>query len=187
MNENANILPAKARGVKPKYNYDGLDFYIKIMQAAMNGASDAETADYLDLEPTTFSDMKNGTYAPWSEEENKSRSSKIKQVLTSARIRNNRVVKATLLTTILGKWKSKNVSTVKRKMRDSKGEETGDIEIQTTEQTVCVPPSIQGMATWLYHHDPEWRDIQKGNVPEEVTDAEHGVDISEWIKGKMEE
>ena len=47
---------------------------------------------------------------------------------------------------------------------------------------------MQALATWLYHHDSEWRKTERrqdedaSDVP---TNVDKGVDIDSWIKKEV--
>ena len=58
---------------KPKHDYDSEDFYKRIEGLAMNGYTDGEIANELNLSADVFGSMKNGNYQCWDEEENKRR------------------------------------------------------------------------------------------------------------------
>jgi len=171
---------------KPKHDYDNEDFYRLIKEAALNGATDAQVAVVLELTPQRFCQMKNGTWPEWTDEENKRRSAKIREVLAQARDSTNRLLRAVYLTTILGKTKIKNKTTVVRNIRTRDGELTGEQEIQTTTAEIQHPPSLQGIATWLHHHDPEWRKGEKHQDEELPDNIEHGISIDAWIKEQIE-
>lgn len=61
--------------------------------------------------------------------------------------------------------------------------------MQISESEFESPPNIQALSTWLYHHDPEWRKVQRGmdvdtaDVPQDV---DHGIDIDAWIRKETE-
>jgi len=166
---------------KPKHDYNHEDFYKLIREAALNGATDEQIAVVLELTPEVFSRMKAGRYEGWNEKQNEERGAKISQVLADARITTNRIVRATYLTTILGKKKLKNKSTVIRNIRTAEGELTGAQEIQTTEQEIEMAPSLQGMTTWLHHHDPEWRKRSKDMDDDESMRSDKSVPIENWL------
>ena len=56
---------------KPKHDYDSEDFYKRIEALAMNGYTDEEIANELNLRREVFTCMKNGNYENWTDEENK--------------------------------------------------------------------------------------------------------------------
>ena len=55
-------------------------------------------------------------------------------------------------------------------------------------QTFCeLAPNLQAMSVWLYHHDEDWRKVERkqdedADIP---TDIEHGINIDSWIKDKL--
>ena len=92
-------------------------------------------------------------------------------------------VRAKFLAMALGGIKTK--STVVRKLRDSEGNLTGEDELQVCESELA--PNLQAMSVWLYHHDEDWRKIERkqdedADIP---TDIEHGINIDSWIKDKL--
>ena len=174
----------------PKFNYDSDDFYDEILALAMQGLTNAEIATMLEdkfgesLSPEAFSSMVNGTYDKWSDEENDRRSAKLVKVLVRGRNKVNSIVRGAYLKAALGGKKVKGKSVTKRKLRVD-GALTEDEEIQTIETESEMPPNIQALATWLYHHDKEWRKIQRN----EDSDEENGtgsIDIQKWIKENAE-
>ena len=80
-------------------------------------------------------------------------------------------------------WR-KSKSVTKRKLR-VEGVYTNDEEIQTTESESEMPPNIQALATWLYHHDPDWKKVERRQ--DEDDDLGNGsVDIRKWIQDNAE-
>ena len=63
---------------KPKHDYDSEDFYKRIEGLAMNGYTDEEIANELNLCREVFTCMKNGNYENWTDEENKRRGETIR-------------------------------------------------------------------------------------------------------------
>lgn len=182
---------------KPKHNYDGEDFYIDIGTYALQGMNDAEIADALDLDPEAFSTMKNGKYIGWDDEQNERRSSRILKVLARSRRKTTALVRGAYLKAALGGKKVKNVAKTKRPLFNDDGtpqikivngkEEQEYQVLQVSETEFEQPPNIQALATWLYHHDPDWRRRQRGEPdPEEVGDAEQGLNIEAWIAKENE-
>jgi len=66
---------------KPKWNYDGDEFYKVIEGLGKVHAADCDIATVLDLDADTFGAMKNGNYIGWTKEENERRSARILGVL----------------------------------------------------------------------------------------------------------
>lgn len=172
-------------GRTPKFDYDSDEFYDEILALAMQGFTDSEIAYGLDdkfgasLDPDVFGSMKNGHYANWSEEENQRRSERINRVLARGRMKVNSIVRGRYLKAALGGIKTKSVSVIERSIRDEYGNETGKTVLQTTSGEIELPPNIQALSTWLYHHDPEWREAQQaekkseestgnGNMPDDI-------------------
>lgn len=180
-----------------RYDYDSPDFYAAVENLAMNGATNEEIAVGLNkligtsIDPGHFNDMVRGAYEPWSDEKNAERGARLRVVLESARLDTNRIVKATYLKTALGRNTTKTVTTVKRRMRID-GQYTDDEDIQTTEVISGIAPNMQALATWLYHHDAEWRRVTKGqdfetspDAPPTGTHVKKGIDITSWIDQEM--
>lgn len=170
-----------------KHNYDSEEFYQDVHGYAFQGATDAEIADALGMTPEMFNYIKNGTVEKWSDEENERRSARLTQVLDRARRKINFVVRGRYLKAALGGIKIKSKTTVRRKLRID-GQYTEDEDIQTTEQEHETPPNTQALANWLYHHDVEWRRVQKGltNDDEEgLQNVDTGIDIQKWITQEL--
>lgn len=172
---------------KPKHDYDSPDFYKLIEQLAMNGYTDEEIANELDLAADVFGAMKNGNYQGWNDEENKVRGSQIYRVLAHGRTKINALVRAAYLKSAFGGKKIKSKNTTHRKLKID-GVYTEDEEIMTTEGETELPPNIQALTTWLYHHDPEWRKVER-NQDEDASDIpsdiDHGIDIDSWIRKEI--
>ncbi len=182
---------------KPKHNYDGEDFYIDIGTFALQGMNDAEIADALDLDPEAFSTMKNGKYIGWDDEQNERRSNRILKVLARSRRKTTALVRGAYLKAALGGKKVKNIAKTKRPLFNDDGtpmvkvvngkEEQEYQVLQVSETEFEQPPNIQALSTWLYHHDPDWRRRQRGEPdPEEVGNAEQGLNIEAWIAKENE-
>ncbi len=175
---------------KPKYDYDSEEFYQDIFGFAMQGFNDAEIADALDLDPEAFNTMKNGKYIGWSKEDNERRSDRMLKVLARGRRKVNAIVRGRYLKAALGGIKTKNVTTVRRPLYDGAGKQLGDQVVQVSESEFESSPNVQALSTWLYHHDPEWRKVQKGmdvETEDVPTDIDRGVDIDAWIRKETEE
>lgn len=180
---------------KPKFDYDSDEFYEEIFALSLQGLNDAEIADGLydkfgeRLDPDTFSAMKGGRYPLWSPEENKARGERINRVLAHGRRKINAIVRGAYLKAALGGKKTKNKSTTFRHEYDDKGEPVGKYPIQEVISEIEMPPNIQALSTWMYHHDPDWRRIQRGldtetsEIPENI---DHGIDIDAWIRKESE-
>lgn len=149
-----------------KFDYDSDDFYDEILALSMQGLNDAEIADSLEdrfgvsLSPEAFYSMKSGKYDKWSDAENERRSARLVKVLARGRRKINGIVRGRYLKAALGGIKTKSKTVTTRKLRVD-GKYTDDEEIQTTEGEVELPPNMQALATWLYHHDKEWRKAEK--------------------------
>ena len=126
--------------------------------------------DFPLLTPTTFGRMKNGKYDKWTEEENKTRSERLGRVLARARDKINVAVRGQFLQLALGQATSSSKVTRYARVRCScKGKDehcekcggTGwyanmDKQIVMESEQRCAP-APQMVASWLHHHDPEWR------------------------------
>ena len=188
----AEHQPETKRGVKPRYDYDADEFYEAIFELAFQGRTNAEIADglfekiNLTLAPSTFDNMLNGNYPNWTDEENARRGSRIKRILERSRRSINAIVRNRYLKMALGGYKTKNVTTVQRRMRID-GELTDNEDIQTTTSEIEYAPSMQAMSVWLHHHDPEWRKYEGtpaedlDNDPMAVPKPDKGIDITQWI------
>lgn len=179
-----------------KFDYDSDEFYDEIFALAFQGLTNAEIADALyerfnqSLSPSTFTMMINGSYAAWTEEENQRRGARLLGVLERARRKINSIVRGRYLKAALGGIKTKNVTTVNRRMRID-GVLTDDEEIQTSTTEFESSPNVQALSVWLHHHDKEWR-MKEGIVEEDYADnnldpqgvptnIERGIDIASWI------
>lgn len=178
----------------PKFDYDSDDFYDEILALSMQGLNDAEIADALGdkfgqtLNPDVFGSMKNGNYAQWTEEENQRRSERLNRVLARGRRKTTSLVRGAYLKAALGGKKIKTRTVVTRRLKLD-GMYTDDEEIQTSETETEMPYNIQALATWLYHHDPEWRKVQRKQdteTSEIPVDIKKGVSIDAWIKREVE-
>lgn len=171
----------------PKHNYERDEFYDEILALALNGNTDAEIADALDLEPETFNRMKNGKYDGWDKEQNEARSARICQVLTRGRLKILSIIRGRYLKAALGGIKTRNTSKTSRRLKVD-GEYTEDEEIMKQETEFESAPNVQALATLLYHWDSDWRAVEKGTDGENTKgNAERGLDISKWIEREMSE
>ncbi len=175
-----------------KFDYDSDDFYDEILALSMQGLTDAEIADALgdkfgeSLSPEVFSSMKKGNYEAWSEEENKRRSERFSKVLARGRRKILSIVRGAYLKAALGGKKIKSKTTVKRKMKID-GVYTEDEEIQVSETEQELPYNVQALATFMYHHDPEWRKIERKQDEDNNLYSENGIDIDKWMEKNTNE
>lgn len=170
-----------------KYDYDSEDFLRKVFECAMRGFTDAETANELDLSPESFCCMKNGNYKGWTAEENARRSVAISKELARGRIKVTAIVRGAYLKAAIGGRILKNKHVTKRRLRLQDGTLTDDEEIQTVESEIEQPPNVQALSNWLYHHDEEWRSIDRNENKNDIPEVDdHGVDIDSWIKDHIE-
>ncbi|WP_276879422.1 hypothetical protein [Bacteroides heparinolyticus] len=186
---------------KPKHNYDSSDFYKLIEQLAMNGYTDEEIANELNLSADVFGSMKNGNYQGWNDEENKRRGSEIYRVLAHGRTKIIALLRGAYIKGAFGgkKTKSKIVKYVQDKCEcmgaDKKCPYCGGTGwVTLTDKAVIqeseteLPPNMQAISTLLYHHDPEWRKVERKLDEEAIdipTDIKHGVDIGKWIEREV--
>ena len=157
-------------GRKPKFDYTSEEFLSLVESYAKKGFTDKEIAYAIGILPQTFC-------------EKKSEYTEISEVLARGRATINATVRAKFLAIALGGIKTK--STVVRKLRDSEGNLTGEDELQVSESELA--PNLQAMSVWLYHHDEDWRKVERkqdedADIP---TDIEHGINIDSWIKDKL--
>lgn len=168
-------------GRPPKHDYDDDEFYDQVFYWAFNGANNSEIASMMDLNADVFGCMVNGNYNKWNEEQNERRSKRLARVLASAREKINMKVRGKYLQAALGGIKVKSKTT-----RYIKGEEDTTMEVVQETETELAP-NMQALSTWLYHHDPDFRKVQRGYEPSESTAAhagniEQGVNIASWIE-----
>jgi len=186
---------------KPKHDYDNIDFFKRIEALAMNGYTDEEIANELDLAADVFGAMKNGKYWGWNEEENKRRGEQICGVLAHGRTKIVGLMRSAYIKSAFGgkKTHSKTVRYVQDKCdcmgADKKCPKCGGTGwiiltdksvIQETETELA--PNMQALSTLLYHYDPEFRKIERKQDEEAndiPTDINHGIDIGKWIEKEV--
>ena len=157
-------------GRKPKFDYRGEEFLSQVETYAKKGFTDREIAFALGLNPTYFYEMK----AKYAE---------ITDLLARGLATITAAVRAKFLAVALGGIKTK--STVVRKLKDQDGNLTGEEELQVSESELA--PNLQAMSVWLYHHDEEWRKVERrqdedADIPKDI---DHGISIDSWIKDKL--
>ena len=179
---------------KPKFNYDGEDFYKEIYALAMQGLQDGEIAYSLGdnlgvdgLTPTTFSEMKAGKYRLWTDEENARRGARINEELAHGRSRILGIVRGRYLKAALGGIKVKG-KVVRKRYNVVNGVADMNNRIEDiTESEQETAPNMQALANFLYHHDPQFRNIQKGIDDGDVQiKVKNGVSISAWLERENE-
>ncbi|MBO5546195.1 MAG: hypothetical protein J5951_06000 [Bacteroidales bacterium] len=202
---------------RPKFDYDSDAFYDQILALAMQGLTDAEIAyelkdetnpsrPTLGLDPTVFSCMKNGNYKYWTTAQNERRSERINKVLARGRARVNSIVRGAFLKSALGgkviKTKVKQAVKARCSCRfENDGAPVKDCPkcggtgwYYVTEQVVVqeveheLPPDTRALSSWLYHHDKDFRKIERKMEDDEdgiPTDIEQGISIDKWIKDQM--
>lgn len=115
--------------------------------------------------------------------EKKNEHSELCEVLARGRATITAAVRAKFLAVALGGIKTK--STVVRKLKDQDGNLTGEEELQVSESELA--PNLQAMSVWLYHHDEEWRKVERrqdedADIPKDI---DHGISIDSWIKNNL--
>lgn len=163
---------------KPKHDYDSDDFYKIIEGFAMSGFTDAEVANELNIDADVFGKMKNGIYDGWNKAQNKKRGGRICRVLAHARTKTTAIVRGRYLKAALGGIKIN--SKINRHLKMADGTLSDDEEVQTSEQE--LPPNMQALSMWLYHHDPEWRKVERKQDTDNSTYSENGIDIDKWME-----
>lgn len=176
---------------KPKHNYDSPDFYKLIEQLAMNGYTDEEIANEINLSREVFGCMKNGNYENWTDDENKRRGKQITNVLAHGRTKIIALLRGAYIKGAFGgkKTKSKIVKYVQDKCEcmgaDKKCPYCGGTGwITLTDKAVVqeseteLPPNMQAISTLLYHHDPEWRKVERKLDEEKSDNRIEGFDIN---------
>lgn len=129
-------------GRKPKYDYKSEEFLSLVESYAKKGFTDKEIACAIGIAPQKFSEKK----------------SELSEVLSRARSAINALVRAKFLAMALGGIKTKSVT--RRRLKDKDGnllDETEECVVETE-----LAPSLSAQATWLCHHDPDWRRVQRG-------------------------
>ena len=192
---------------KPKFNYDGEDFYKEIYALAMQGLQDAEIAynlgdslgvakdengvpyynDARGLSPEAFNKMKNGTYDKWTEEENARRSARIVQELAHGRAKILGIVRGRYLKAALGGIKIKASSKRKRYNIINGVKDEENMVMEESESVSETAPNMQALANFLYHHDPQFRNIQKGIEDGDlIVKVKNGISIGAWLEKENE-
>ncbi len=116
---------------------------------------DVESIPDEGLAPEVFSRMKKGQYDGWTEQENRLRSMLICQVLSRARVRQSLLYKEVYNMVASGRWKTKTTQSTERKTVSRDGVPYAETITTTTEQE--LPPNMQAISVWRFHHDPEFR------------------------------
>ena len=128
---------------RTKFNYTSREFLNQIESLAKKGLSDAEIATNIGLNPTYFS-------------EKKAEIPELSEVLITSRAKINSTVRQKYLLLGLGGLK------VTKTVYDRDNRPVSTIETE-------LPPDARILANWLYHHDPEWR---------EMTDSAKKIDVT---------
>ena len=163
---------------KPKHDYDSEDFYKRIEGLAMNGYTDEEIANELNLCREVFTCMKNGNYENWTDEENKRRGDRITNVLAHGR---TRIVKF-----VQDKCECMGADK-KCPYCGGTGWVTLTDKAVVQETEMELPPNMQAISTLLYHHDPTWRKMENKQTDEDALYSENGIDIDKWMTDNTNE
>ena len=126
---------------KPKYEYTSKEFLVEVEKSALKGFTDKEIALSLGLAPTTFC-------------EKKKQVSELSEVLSCARATINSAIRAKFIVLAMGGAKTTTVTT--SGIRTADGELTDSQMVHTVESE--LPPNLNAISTWLFHHDKEWRE-----------------------------
>lgn len=193
---------------KPKFNYDSEEFYKEIYALAMQGLNDTEIAyalgdnlgvvlddagnvlqesDVKGLDPSTFTSMKDGKYKGWNEEENARRGARISKELAHGRAKILGIVRGRYLKAALGGIKVKGHVTRRRYniIKGIKDEDNMVVEEVNSEQETA--PNMQALSNFLYHHDPQFRNIQKGiDEADVMIKVKNGISIGKWLERENE-
>lgn len=160
---------------KPKYDYDSDFFYQRIQESADRQMQenhiiwDKVIAQDLGFEvATTFSEMKNGQYRPWTKDENERRSKRINEVLSRARASVEPEVWRMILEMGLGKVQAQDITF------DKIGDKIQDEQRITVHK---LPPNLNALQMWLRHHSQAYRCIERGE--KDIDDGRiDGIDIN---------
>ena len=126
---------------KPKYDYKSREFLDEIEKLAKKGLTDKEIAISIGLAPQTFS-------------EKKGKVTELGEVLSRARTTLNAAIRAKFLALAMGGVKVRTVTS--SSIKDEMGGLTDNKLIETVEAE--LPPNLNAISTWLFHHDEEWRE-----------------------------
>lgn len=170
-NEIATFLGEEIRAIMKKRYEDQID-------TAENPDEVPEEPDY-DAVPDglaveVFSRMKNGNYDQWNEQENKLRSMLINQVLDRARGTLRLVNKSVYDRLALGKIKVKSTTEVERNTVNREGEPFTETTKTTTTQE--IPPNLQALTMWRWHHDPEFKKAMREMKKMDVAVEDKNID-----------
>ena len=194
---------------KPKFNYDSEEFYKEIYALAMQGLNDGEIAYALGdnlgvvldddgrvieesgikgLDPSRFSLMKEGKYECWTDEENERRGKRIRKELAHGRAKVLGIVRGRYLKAALGGIKIKGKVTRKRYNVINGQADMDNMVMEETNSESETAPNMQALANFLYHHDPQFRNIQKGiEEGDMLIKVKNGVSISRWLEKENDE
>lgn len=164
---------AKKHTRPPKFKYTSKEFLDYLEEMARKGLTDRSIAYSLlerfgeTLTPQKFSEFKNEKKRNGEPTE---RGKKISEALARGREKTNLLARDTFLKAALGLKKTKDVYRVYSEIKCECGGSnidcplcygTGKIisekkaVIQEVERE--MPPNLQALSTWLFNHDPEWK------------------------------
>lgn len=184
-----------------KYDYNDTEFYDEILLLAAQGLNDAEIADKLDISAELFCKIKAGKYDKWTAEENEKNSKRLVQVLTRGRARIIGAIRGRYLKGALGGIKTRSKTKKFIECRCECGGQDENCEICggtgkivrsdkwiVLETETDMAPNMQALATLLYHHDPEWRKVERrlDEEAQDVPQTEKGIDIGKWLNAELE-
>lgn len=165
--------------MKSKHDYDGPDFCKTIEALARGGFTDKEIAMQLNLESKTFSKMKNGHCRFWTQEQNSTRSKRIKAALSKGRLGIVAMVRAAYLKAALGGKTLKSVVKEYITTLDAGGNPVGDRVLHSmAERWQEQRPNMHALSRWLCHYDTEWRKAERSPIAK----MRHGdQEVDNWI------
>lgn len=146
------------QGRKPKYSYTDVNFLMNLESYAKKGLTDKEIATSLNITPECFS-------------RRKKRHPEIVNALKKGRTIINALLKSKLLQMALGGIVIKGY-----KHRVT----VGDQIVTTTIRDSA--PNLQAICNWLYHHDEEWRSIEK---KEDIASTHKNTTAEKWVRNQI--
>lgn len=131
--------------------------------------------------------MKNGSYDKWTKEENARRSARIVKELAHGRAKILGIVRGRYLKAALGGIKIKASSKRKRYNIINGIKDEENMVMEESESVSETAPNMQALANFLYHHDPQFRNIQKGIEDGDLLiKVKNGVSIGAWLEKENE-
>ena len=145
-------------GRKAAYNYTDKDFLRTLRLYAEQGLSDSEIASELDITPECFS-------------RRKARHPEMVDALRMGRVRINAMLKNRFLQLALGG--------IVLKVYKERIVRRDEIVVTTERESL---PSLQAICNWLYHHDEDWRKVERKKSSKKDETSGGSDDLSGWIK-----